>query len=274
MEKQTNPSTVRGQHRPPSAFRAGQERSDGTGPAPDGIEMGANGLPTVSGSRDFEDFVYILSHDVRGSVRALAELPTWIREDLTEGEIKVDTAVLENLDLMENHARRLDQMLLDLLVYSRVGRKQVMRAVHLDIVLSNVFLALNIPAKFIVTSDLGIKTLNMGEDDIETMLTALVSNAVKHHDKSAGKIHISTWSDQGKCFVQIADDGPGVPEKDRLRMMEAMTTLRSRDEIEGSGMGLAIVRKIVDLYGGAFEWCAPDNATGTKIRISMPIKGS
>jgi len=256
--------------KPPSAFRSPQDATRLKTADNTLLDIGSTGIPTVSGSRDFEDFVYILSHDVRGSVRALLEIPQWIKEDLIDDGVSISGSLSENLTLMESHARRLDTMLVDLLTYSRVGRKQSMRSIHLEDVLNNVILAQNIPADFEITYDLKLKSIKMGEDDVETLLSALISNAFKHHDKKRGFVRISTCAEDDHFVLCVEDDGPGIPVKFRERVFEAMTTLKSRDEVEGSGMGLAIVRKIVDLYGGNLEWLEPDNGTGTSLKIKFP----
>lgn len=83
-----------------------------------------------NGSKEFEDFIYLLSHDVRNSVRALVEVPQWIKEDLIANGHSISGSLAENMELMDTHTRRLDRMLTDLLVYSRVGRMQAMRSIR------------------------------------------------------------------------------------------------------------------------------------------------
>ena len=81
-------------------------------------------MPAIP-SRDFEDFIYLISHDVRNSVRALIEVPVWITEDLQDEGYKIQGQLAEHIGLMNTHTRRLDRMLNDLLVYSRIGRMQL-----------------------------------------------------------------------------------------------------------------------------------------------------
>ena len=72
-------------------------------------------------------------------------------------------------------------------------------------------------------------------------------------------------------MITVSDDGPGIPEKYRERVFEIMTTLKPRDEIEGSGMGLALVRKIVDIYGGQLRWMSAPDERGTSIQLTFPV---
>src|SRR5690606_24628061 len=96
----------------------------------------------------------------------------------------------------------------------------------------------------------------------------LVSNALKHHDRDTGEVHIDV-EDAGQHYVfRVRDDGPGIPLNYRERIFGLFSTLKRRDEVEGSGMGLAFVQKVVRRLGGqvsvegpegrgvtfAFEW--------------------
>ncbi len=223
-------------------------------------------------SRDFEDFVYLLSHDVRNSVRALLELPQWIKDDLTADGYVIDGPIAGHFDLMETHTRRLDRMLIDLLSYSRVGRKQSIETIDLEAAINLVIEQLAPPKSFDITHDLNCQQLNIGERDIMTLFSALLSNAVKHHDKIAGKIHVASRKDGGDCVIRVEDDGPGIPEKYLERVFEAMTTLKPRDDVEGSGMGLAIVRKIVEVYDGRLEWVTPSTGFNTALEMRFADK--
>jgi len=271
MATQPNTNPARFAHKSPSAFRAnGADTIRETDFRPEAV-VGPDDIPVISGSKDFEDFIYLLSHDLRNSVRALLEVPQWIKEDLVEGGQLITGSLSSNLGLLENHARRLDRMLVDLLAYSRVGRKQSMQSIYLDYALETVILELNPPSDFKITSDLKCKTVRMGEQDVLTLISALISNAIKHHDQKSGSVHISSRQDGNKCVICVRDDGPGIPEEFRAKIFDAMTTLKPRDEIEGSGMGLAIVRKIVDLYSGELIWPENDSGNGTALEIHVPI---
>ena len=232
---------------------------------------GLNEALVASGSQDFEDLIYLLSHDVRNSVRALLEVPAWIEEDLINAGHKITGSLAENLELVNTHTRRLDRMLIDLLVHSRVGRKQTVKTVDLAEAIDLVVEQMILPAGFTFQTDLKCQSVRIGERDILTLLSALISNSIKHHDRKDGKIRVSSVRDATQCVIAVSDDGPGIPAKYREAVFDAMMTLRPRDEIEGSGMGLAIVRKIVDLYGGRMRWANETADRGTVLEIGLPV---
>lgn len=222
-------------------------------------------------SREFEDFIYLISHDVRNSVRALIELPQWIADDLAEAGVKIEGQVADNIDLMNTHTGRLDRMLVDLLTFSRVGRMQDLVEVDLQTAVEDVLDDLKVPAGIAVTVDLECKSLWIGERDILSLLTALLSNAIKHHDKPSGEIILASKRHGQDIVIEVTDDGPGILPEYRERVFMAMATLRPRDEVEGSGMGLTIARKIAQVYGGTVSIIDTGRTRGTRLEARFPI---
>lgn len=226
--------------------------------------------PSARDTQDIDDFIYLISHDVRASVRALLELPQWIAEDLEEAGVTVNGSVAQSIELMNRHTGRLDRMLVDLLTYSRIGRMQERRLVDLTEALAEVCETMQMPGGFDLTQDIDCGPLDIGERDILTLLTALLSNAVKHHDKDRGRIIVTAQEQGGHVSLCVSDDGPGIDEAMHARVFGAMTTLRPRDEVEGSGMGLANVRKIAELYGGTVSVHPSVYGRGCTIDVRLP----
>lgn len=232
------------------------------------VEMDA--VAPIASAREFEEFIYLVSHDVRNSVRALIELPQWIEEDMRNAGQRIDGPIAENLGLLNVHMRRLDRMLIDLLIYSRIGRMQTVGEVEWDDALDSVLSQFRLPPRFRLVRDLRAPTVRMGQNDVVTLISSLLSNAVKHHDRPEGTVHLTTRATASCVTLEIADDGPGIPKPQRMKVFEVMTTLKPRDEIEGSGMGLANVRKIVTHYGGRIEWLDPDADRGCHLALHFP----
>jgi len=236
-------------------------------PAPAGPDMQGDAQSQTS---EMDDFIYLISHDVRASVRALLELPQWIEEDLDSAGVSTAGSIGTSIDLMNRHAGRLDRMLVDLLTYSRVGRMQSVQHLSLNDVLDEVLDQINVPAAFKITRDLKCGTVVMGERDLPLLLSALVSNAVKHHDKPSGRIHITSDQQQDGIYITVADDGPGIEETYTERVFCPMTTLRPRDEVEGSGMGLANVRRIAQQHRGQVSLQRSPFEGGTCVHVHLP----
>jgi signal transduction histidine kinase len=220
-------------------------------------------------SQDIEDFIYLISHDVRSSVRALLELPQWIAEDLEEAGFKVDGQVASSIELMNRHTGRLDRMLVDLLTFSRIGRMQSVRLVDLEAAIDEVMEEIKLPAGFTLMRALECDQMLIGERDILTLLNALITNAIKHHDKPSGRIVVASRRAGTEVIISVCDDGPGIQEKFHNRIFGPMTTLRPRDEVEGSGMGLANVNKIATLYGGSVKVLSSPFGPGTNVEARL-----
>ena len=216
-----------------------------------------------------EEFIYLISHDVRSSVRALLELPQWIAEDLEEAGFDMGGPIADSIDMMNRHTRRLDRMLVDLLTYSRVGRMQTLGEVDIDLALDLALEALAIPPEFKVERDFLSGNVFMGDRDAQTLLTALIDNAVKHHDQQTGRITVSARGEAGMFVLTVTDDGPGIAPAFHERVFQPMTTLRSRDDVEGTGLGLANVRKIAEHYGGRAELLPAPQGRGAAVEVRI-----
>jgi len=104
------------------------------------------------------------------------------------------------------------------------------------------------------------------------VLRNLFANVIKHHDRAIGKITFD-WRlvDANYYEFSVTDDGPGIPLEYHERVFVMFQTLRPRDEVEGSGMGLALVKKIVENYGGTVN-IVSDGVRGCSIRFTWPIR--
>ncbi len=218
-----------------------------------------------------EEILYAITHEVRASLRALTILPQMINEDLAEKNYPGKSEVFDQLNMVQRHARRVDQMFLDLRTYSRVGlMTERSSIVNLEYAFNDCLSSLKIPAGFHLDPVFDVDELFVPYNDFVTLLAALVSNAVKHHDRDIGCILVSAFRDCDGVQLLVEDDGPGILPKDRQRVFELMTTLQSHDVREGSGMGLAVADRIVNLLQGTIEIDDPIGHRGTVFRVQLP----
>ena len=155
-------------------------------------------------------------------------------------------------------ARRLhtvmERLLDDLLQYSRAANKAYpVERIQAYGLVSNIVDTLHIPENLNVQIDENLTGMDVARMPIEQVFHNLISNAVKHHDKEDGSIKISGRQVDDHFEFSIADDGPGISPDYHERIFEMFQTLRRRDEVEASGIGLAVVKKIIHRYGGTIR---------------------
>ncbi|MEW2914322.1 PAS domain S-box protein [Leisingera sp. JC11] len=204
-------------------------------------------------NRDLDDFAYVASHDLRAPLRVIDNASSWLEEDLAE---ILDEDSRENLQLLRSRVSRMDQLLDDLLEYSRIGRKTDHRYQQLtpgNDLMQEVLMLIDQPAGFAIRIDPAFESIQLVNMPLKQIFANLISNAIKHSETGTGAVDV-TLQDAGSHWVfSVADDGPGIEPKYHEKIFKMFQTLQSRDQVEGSGMGLSIVQKHVQQAGGTIS---------------------
>ncbi|UCG74026.1 MAG: PAS domain S-box protein [Chromatiales bacterium] len=216
-------------------------------------------------NHDLEQFAYIASHDLKAPLRAIEALGQWLQEDLkdyTDGEVQT------NLGLLRQRTQRLNRLLDDLMEYSRAGRRVgSRREVNTREMVQDIATLLAPPPSMRVEAGPTLPTFDTHHAPLEQVLRNLINNAIKHHPTQRGHVRVSAV-DQGKSLLfAVQDDGEGIPEDYAEKVFQMFQTLQPRDEREGSGMGLAIVQRIIDWQGGRVWFHAGPGGVGTVFKF-------
>lgn len=200
-------------------------------------------------NKELETFAYVASHDLKSPLRGIAQLSTWIEEDLASNEY---SAVLGHTELLRNRIQRMEKLLDDLLIFYRAGKSEGnLMTVNVNQMIKEIFEIQNNKSGLRLELINELPTFSTLSTPLELIIRNLLSNAIKHHDKQEGVIQISSRElNEDQYEFSVCDDGPGIPEKFHQRIFGMFQTLKPRDELEGSGMGLALIKKIVVNYGG------------------------
>ncbi len=199
-------------------------------------------------NEDLEQFAYVASHDLMSPLRAVTRLANLIEEGL-DGN---DTAgAKKRLDELRVRVARMESLTGDLLGYSRAGRDETeVTRVNTRELVKDVAFLVGPPDGLKIRADGSLPELDTCRPPFEQVLRNLVGNAVKHHDRKTGVITVSAEEDGAFWRFRVADDGPGIAEKYRDRVFQMFQKLESGDRVPGHGIGLALVKKIVERYGG------------------------
>jgi PAS domain S-box-containing protein len=210
---------------------------------------------------DLEEFAYAASHDLKAPLRAISHLVQWIADDI-EATASPDT--LENLRLLQGRAARMQMLLDGLLTYSRVGHThKTIEDVDLGEVVRDVIAMLAPPPGFVFAFEGTLPRIRTHRVPIQVVLENLIGNCLRHHDRTQGRITISVRPVDGATEFRITDDGPGIAPQFHDRVFLMFQTLASRDDVESSGIGLAIVKKKVQSHGGRIWIESAPPARGT-----------
>ena len=199
-------------------------------------------------NQELQQFAYIISHDLKAPLRAIHSLVQWIAEDYAD---KFDDDGREQLDLLQGRVRRMDQLIEGVLHYSRIGRiREQMLPVNLNKLLPEIIDLLVPPAHIQVRVLSRLPVVVCEKVRMGQVFQNLISNAIKFMDKPQGEITITCSEEEHFYRFGVQDNGQGIAEKDHERIFQIFQTLHSGDEYGSTGIGLTLVKKIVELHGG------------------------
>lgn len=219
---------------------------------------------------ELDSFAYVASHDLKAPLRAIETASRWLSTDL-EGKLDEDSQ--ENLDLMRSRVFRMDQLLDGILEHARIGRKTASTRSR---VLLGADLAedirdlLNCSPSFSIRFSKRFSEKMYQQMPLRTVLLNLISNGIKHHDRPDGVIKVDAENIGKMVRFTVTDDGPGIDPQFHERVFQLFQTLKSRDIVEGSGLGLAMCQKQVRLMGGELKLTSEGNGSGSTFSFTWP----
>ncbi len=218
-------------------------------------------------NRELGWFASFVSHDLKAPLRTIDTLAHWIEEDAAD---LLPVHSRRHLTTLHGRVRRMDRLLTDLLAHARLTNQHYKtEQVDLRSLVEDVIDLLSPPPTFVVTIDEAMPVLQTQRSPLEMIVRNLISNAIKHHHRNDGHIHISATEVGALLEVSVSDDGPGIPPQFHKRIFEMFQTVQLRSQEEGSGMGLAIVQKLVENRGGAISLIS-EEGKGAKFEVKWP----
>jgi len=221
-------------------------------------------------NQELKDFAYVVSHDLKAPLRGINTLVKWISSDYGE---KFDEEGEEQMRLLSSRVDRMHNLIDGILQYSRVGRvKEEKTQVNLNELIPSIIDTLAPPENITITIEDELPMIECEKTRIIQVFQNLLSNAIKFMDKPQGQIRIGCVEEgphSAAWKFSVADNGPGIEERYFEKIFQMFQTLRPRDEFESTGVGLTVVKKIVETHGGRI-WVESKVGEGSTFIFTLP----
>ncbi|MCZ2845630.1 MAG: PAS domain S-box protein [Candidatus Bathyarchaeota archaeon] len=216
-------------------------------------------------------FAYVASHDLQEPLRTIASFSQLLAKRYKE---KLDKNADDFLDFIVDAARRMQNLITDILEYSRVDRNFTIESkVECDKVLGKVITSMskqiNLNQAVITCDPLPVLTYN--ENNLFQLFQNLISNAMKFRQNEPPRVHISVQKQKSEWIFAVKDNGIGIDKKYHDKIFLIFQRLHPKDKYSGTGIGLAICKKIVENYGGRI-WVESTLNKGSIFYFTIPIK--
>jgi signal transduction histidine kinase len=221
----------------------------------------------AAANRELEDFASIVAHDLKAPLRGVATISTWLQTDYAN---KLDEKGREWLAQMNQRVVRMDRMIEEILEYSRLGRSEKK---HEPVALAKLVLLvvqdLAPPPHVRIRVAPGLPVVQGEPVRLRQVFQNLIGNAIKYVNKPEGDIRVD-WADVDASWeFSVTDNGPGIEEKHFERIFKMFQTLAPKDRTNSTGVGLALVKRIVEHAGGRV-WVKSRVGEGSTFHFTWP----
>ena len=218
-------------------------------------------------NKELEAFAYIVSHDLKAPLRGIRTVVDWLVADYGDN---FNEEGREQLDLLTGRVDRMHNLIEGVLRYSRAGRQhEACMEMDLNLHLAEIVDTLAPPEHIKITIERPMPRLICESMHVTQLFQNLISNAIKYNDKAEGLIQVACADEDETWHFTVRDNGSGIPEKQFQRIFDMFTTLKARDQYESTGVGLPIVKKIVETNGGSV-WVESTEGQGSTFHVRWP----
>ncbi|OHB81927.1 MAG: hypothetical protein A2Z38_08815 [Planctomycetes bacterium RBG_19FT_COMBO_48_8] len=218
-------------------------------------------------NKELKDFASIVSHDLKAPLRGIKSLATWILDDCSDN---LGEQAKEQMNLLLGRVERMYNLIDGIIQYSKAGRTEEKYVqVNLNDFIPEAIDMLVPPENISITIENTMPVIECAETHIMQLFQNMLSNAIKYMDKPQGQIKVGCVEEDGFWKFSIADNGPGIEERHFENIFKMFQALSVSENFEGTGIGLTIAKKIVELYGGNI-WVESKIGKGSTFFFTLP----
>ncbi len=219
-----------------------------------------------SANDELTNFAYATSHDLKAPLRAIGSLAQWLSTDYAD---RFDDEGRNHMALLLSRVKRMDRLIDGILQYSRVGRvRELPSPVDLNLLVDET-VDLLAPPPHVKVEVAPLPTLRIERTRAQQLFQNLLGNAIQYMDKPQGRIAVACAEEGGQWHFRVEDNGPGIDRRHWDRVFQLFQSLKTRDSTESTGIGLSLVKKIVEMYGGRI-WLDSEVSRGTTFHFTLP----
>jgi signal transduction histidine kinase len=202
-------------------------------------------------NKDLAQFANIASHDLKAPLRGISHLASWIQEDLGEN---IADEVRDNLDRLEVRVKNMDALIQGILEYSRAGNSSSEgKTIKTDTLIHEILDLIDTGDNVDVEIKPEMPVFKTDSIKLSQVFSNLISNAIKHNSNANKRLVISSQRRGDYYEFTVADNGPGIAPKYHEKIFQMFQTLQAGDKFENTGVGLPIVKKLVEEASGSIR---------------------
>jgi len=220
-------------------------------------------------NKELAEFAHVTAHDLKAPLRGISIVADWLAQDYAE---QIDEQGRESLELLRSRVARMTNLIDGILRYSEIGHgEQDIEMLDTHTLVEEIIEQIAPPEHIALRIEGTLPAVPGERTRLTQIFQNLISNAVKYIDKREGHVTVSAAPHEDGWEFAVADNGPGIEAKHFARIFKMFQTLSDSDRCDSTGLGLAVVKKIVDLYGGRL-WLESEMGVGSTFHFTLPVE--
>lgn len=217
-----------------------------------------------SQNQELSDYAHMVSHDLKSPLRSIDALTAWLKEDYDN---VIDENGKENIDLIRDHVAKMDKLISGILNYSTIDKhKDEQYDVDINTLIDSIINTIFVPKHIAVTTTGFLPIIKGNKHKLQQLFQNLIENAIKYNDKVEGFVDITCQKQDQYWLFAIKDNGKGIEPQYHERIFKTFQKLNNN--IDSTGIGLSIVKKIIDLHQGKI-WLQSELGIGTTFYFTL-----